>query len=150
MQSLSEEPAQNVSKEIHNMPHYENTQSVVGESMSTSKSDALGILSNDNQQETHHSKSILAAQEIDERHNRKRKGDVLEDGDPVGKVARTTGSSEIKRSGVYDVNSSLEHPKHSCMERENTGDSIPPCRNWKDVRVMLTVSYLTFLRCSSQ
>ncbi|XP_056172785.1 LOW QUALITY PROTEIN: uncharacterized protein LOC115663130 [Syzygium oleosum] len=133
--SLSKEPAQNVSKEIHNMPHYENMQSVVGESMSTSKSDALGILSNDNQQETHHSKSILAAQEIEERHNRKRKGDVLEDGDPVGKVARTTGSSEIKRSGGYDVNSSLEHPKHSCMERENTGDSIPPCRNWKDVRV---------------
>ncbi|XP_048127085.1 uncharacterized protein LOC115739138 isoform X2 [Rhodamnia argentea] len=131
--SLSKEPAQNDDKEIHNMPHRENMQSIVGESIATSKSHAFGIISNDNQLEPRHSESILAAQEIKECHHRKRKGDVLEDGDPVGKVARTTGSSEIKRSEGFDVNSSLEHPKNSCMERENTGNSIPQCRNWKDV-----------------
>ncbi|XP_010048333.2 uncharacterized protein LOC104437134 [Eucalyptus grandis] len=131
--SLSKEPVQNDNKEIHNMRHYENMQSTVEESISTSKSDALGILSNDNQQEPCHSARIFSAQEMKESHHQKRKGDALEDGDLVSKVARTTGSSEIKRSEGYDVNSSTENPKHSCMGRENSGDSIPPRRNWKDV-----------------
>ncbi|KAF8015713.1 hypothetical protein BT93_H1286 [Corymbia citriodora subsp. variegata] len=131
--NLFKELAQHDNKEIHNMRHYENMQFIVEESISTSKSDAVGVLSNDNQQEPCHSESILSAQEMKERHHQKRKGDVLEDGDPIGKVAKTVGSSEIKRSEGYDVNSSLEHLKHSFVGRESCGDSTPPHRNWKDV-----------------